>query len=54
MAVELIITLRKSVADQAAAQALYDQIKVMLVNKPGIKLSAHTSTHFAQDEIEEP
>lgn len=51
--IEFIITIRKSVEDQEAAIALYEQVKSRLADKPGLKLTGHCSNHFASEEIPE-
>lgn len=49
---QLIVTLRKVVEDEAEARALLNQLKTLLANQPDIILTAHTSNHY--DVGEEP
>ena len=40
---ELIITLRKEVADEAEADTLYNIVKAKLADNPDVGVTAHTS-----------
>lgn len=46
---QIIITLRKEVPDQAAARAIYDLVKQKLQDRPDIELNGHCSNHFDLD-----
>lgn len=47
---ELIVTLRKEVADQAEGKSLYEFVKDKLKEKPEVKVTGMVNNHF----IEEP
>jgi len=46
---QIIITLRKEVPDQAAARAIYDLIKQKMADRPDVKVTGHCSNHFDLD-----
>ncbi|GAI98174.1 unnamed protein product [marine sediment metagenome] len=48
---QLVITLRKDVADRDEGKALYDVVKQKLEDRPDIKVTGHVTNHF---ELEEP
>lgn len=47
---QLVITLRKEVADQPEAERIYELVKQKLKDRPDIKLTGHCSNHFAVPE----
>jgi len=47
---QLIITLRKKVADQPEAQQIYEFVKQKLESRPDVTISAHCSNHFVVPE----
>jgi len=49
---QLIITLRKEVADQTEAQQIYEFVRQKLESRPKVKISAHCSNHFVVPEPE--
>ena len=48
---QLIVTLRKTVADEAEAAILLSQLQALLANQEGITINAHTSNHY---DLESP
>lgn len=46
---ELIITLRKKVADQAEGEQLYEFVKDKLKDKPGVKVTGMVNNHFVEE-----
>ena len=47
---ELIITLRKEVADQAEAEQLFELVKEKLAGQPEITVTGQTSEKIVTDE----
>ncbi|MBA7543665.1 hypothetical protein ES705_36002 [subsurface metagenome] len=43
---QIIITLRKDVADAPEARAIYDLVKQKMADKPEITVTGHCSNHF--------
>lgn len=43
---ELVITLRKEVADRDEGAQLYELIKQKLEDRPDIKVTGHVTNHF--------
>lgn len=43
---QLIVTIRKTVANAAEAAALLEQLKTLLEDQEGITINAHTSNHY--------
>ena len=50
--IQIIVTIRKEVADQAAATALFEIIKEKLSDRPDVKLTGHCVNHFIEEEPE--
>ncbi len=48
---QLVITLRKEVADRDEGEALFTLVKTRLEDKPEVKVTGHVTNHF---ELEEP
>ena len=46
---QVVIILRKEVADQAAARAVYDLVKQKMADRPDVQLTGHCSNHFDLD-----
>lgn len=46
---QIVITLRKEVPDQAAARVIYDLVKEKMADRPDVILSGHCSNHFDLD-----
>lgn len=49
---QLVITLRKEVADRDAGEAIYELVKKKLEDRPDIKVTGHVTNHFALEEPE--
>jgi len=47
---EIIITIRKKVADSDAGQAIYEIVKQKLADHPEVTMTAHVSNHFPRKE----
>lgn len=47
---QLIITLRKEVADQAEGQQTFEAVKQKLEDRPDIKVTGHITNHFEEEE----
>lgn len=47
---QVIITIRKEVADQAEADQLYNKIKQKADEVPSIVITGHTANHFKQEQ----
>ena len=48
---QLVITLRKEVADRDEGKAIYETVKQKLEDRPDIKVTGHVTNHF---ELEKP
>lgn len=48
---QLVITLRKEVADREAGEAIFELVKQRLEDRPDVKVTGHVTNHF---ELEEP
>lgn len=48
---DLVITLRKEVADREAGKKIFELVKQKLEDRPDIKITGHVTNHF---DIEEP
>lgn len=48
---QLIITLRKEVADRDEGERVYTMVKEKLADRPDVKVTGHVTNHF---ELEEP
>lgn len=46
---ELIITLRKEVADREEGEALYEFVKDKLKDKPDVKVTGMVNNHFVEE-----
>lgn len=46
---QVILTLRKEVADSTEARAVYDWVKEKLQERPDVDLTGHCSNHFDLD-----
>lgn len=46
----LIITLRKTVPSEAAAQVILELVKTRLADHPEVQITGHVTTHFGVDE----
>lgn len=46
---ELIITLRKEVADQPEGETLYEFVKDKLKDKPDVKVTGMVNNHFVEE-----
>ena len=46
---ELIITLRKEVADREEGEAIYEFVKQKLQEKPDIKVTGMVNNHFVEE-----
>lgn len=51
---QLVITLRKEVADRDEGQAVFEQVKQKLADKPEIKVTGHVTNHFEPETPPEP
>ncbi len=47
---QLVITLRKDVADQAEGQQVCELVKQKLEDHPDIKVDGHITNHFTESE----
>lgn len=43
---QVIITLRKVVADREEGRAIYDAVKVKMADRPDVSVRGHVSNHF--------
>jgi len=50
---QLIITLRKDVADQAEGEQVFELVKAKLEERPDIKIAGHVTNHFPESEVPE-
>lgn len=48
---QLVITLRKDVADRDEGERVYVMVKEKLTDRPDVKITGHVTNHF---ELEEP
>lgn len=48
---QLVITLRKDVADQAEGEQTFELVRQKLEDRPDIKVTGHVTNHF---DLEEP
>ncbi len=48
---QLVITLRKDVADRNEGEAVYQTVKQKLVDRPDIKVTGHVTNHFVEEEV---
>lgn len=48
---QLVITLRKDVADRDTGKEIFELVKQKLTDRPDIKVTGHVTNHF---ELEEP
>lgn len=49
---ELVITLRKKVADRDEGEMIFELVKLKLVDRPDIKVNGHITNHFTEQEPE--
>lgn len=49
---QLVITLRKEVADREAGEAIYELVKQKLEDRPDIKITGHVTNHFIEEKPE--
>lgn len=47
---QLIITLRKDVADRDEGEQIYETVKTLLAARPDIKITGHVTNHFTESE----
>ncbi len=47
---ELVVTLRKAVADRDEGVALFNLVKTRLEDKPEVIISGHVTNHFSVEE----
>lgn len=47
---ELVITVRKQVEDQARGQEIFELVKQRLEDRPDIKVTGHVTNHFDHEE----
>lgn len=47
---ELVITIRKEVADADEGEHIYNLVKERLNDRPDVTMSAHVSNHFPRKE----
>ena len=48
---QIIITLRKEVADRDEGRAIYELVKSKMADRPDVTITGHVSNHF---DLEEP
>lgn len=51
---QIIITLRKTVPDEAAARIIYDLVKTRLADRPDVIVTGHVANHFDLDQTPAP
>lgn len=49
---QLIITLSQEVEDVKEAKEIYEEVKEHLTDRPTLKVTAHVSNHFVDEEDE--
>lgn len=49
---QLVITIRREVADQPEAEALYEVVKQRLADRPSLELTGHCTNHFTDEDPE--
>lgn len=47
---QLVITLRKDVADRQEGEQVYTTVKQKLEDRPDIKITGHVTNHFPESE----
>jgi len=47
---QLVITLRKDVADQAEGEQTFELVKQKLEDRPDIQITGHVTNHFPESE----
>lgn len=47
---ELVIVLRKTVADRDEGEIIFELIKTKLTDRPDIKVTGHVTNHFPPEE----
>lgn len=47
---QLIITLRKDVADRDEGEAIFELVKTKLEDRPDIRVTGHVTNHFIEPE----
>lgn len=50
---QLVITLRKDVADRDEGEAIFETVKQKLKDRPDIKVTGHVTNHFPESEVPE-
>lgn len=48
---QLVITLRKKVADREEGKQIYELVKQKLEDHPDVKVTGHVTNHFENEEI---
>lgn len=48
---QLVITLRKDVADREEGEQVYELVKQKMADRPDVKVTGHVTNHF---DLEEP
>jgi len=51
---QLVVTLRKDVADRDEGKALFDYVKTALARYPGVVVGGHVENHFEVEPSPEP
>jgi len=46
----LVITLRKEVADRDEGEAIFNMVKERLSDRPDVEVSGHVTNHFIEDD----
>lgn len=49
---ELVITLRKKVADRDEGKVIFDLVKQRLEDRPDVIITGHITNHFSEEETE--
>ncbi|GAH67853.1 unnamed protein product [marine sediment metagenome] len=47
---QLVITLRKDVADRDEGKQIFELVKMKLVDRPEIKVAGHITNHFVSED----
>ena len=47
---QLVITLRKEVADRDEGEAIYQLVKERLADRPDVKVTGHVTNHFVIED----
>lgn len=47
---QLVITLRKEVADREEGEQIYETVKTLLAARPDIQITGHVTNHFVDEE----